>query len=463
MSETMADHGLREQRRRLVTKNLMAHLIASELVLLTLASSLLLISRPAKEMFLPAATLTLLLGLLPPLLWLLRSYPSLATTAALLDRENQTNDRFSTALELSGAPASSPITRLALQEIDAHFRNSHSTNVPGCPPGSMLPWLVVPLVMFALAFLMPTQREQGSGDNTSPVIAERTAQKIEALATQAEQLAAAAKKPPLEKLISEARRQAEIIRHSKSLPEILSKISALQDEADVAGENMAGLDPTQKEALKEALSQALGRPPEPMNPTTDQSLEAIAQQAAEAADPGAVANAASTQLDQNSSLTPKQREELQQMLDDAANAQSQQETSEQLSQMGDSSEGDSSIPDAMSEDLQSLKDGLRQPEGDKGEGEGALASLIQQALIAAIPPSQPGEGEGGGGGAGSEMDKGTTDTPLGDAATQQNPADGSLRIDGNTGDGPELSALLRKAGSDEKARREYEFRLRRKG
>ncbi len=470
---------LRSARRRWLAQR-----FAQRVAVALLAAGAVLVAAVAGERWWGLASLRMetmialggLMVLLPAIAtWL--SAPDLPGLARLLDRRGQTHDRLATALAFSGQEGS-PIRALALQECRAFLQGKDFRALLPWRWPSGLRWLVVPAI--ALALLQWDLRVGRA--HRADLLAqaqEESAPTVEALRALAKEIQAEAKKtddPELRKLAEELARRAESLRAAAdpaaAEKAALRELSALEQMAQEIQRAGKAPSPEELQALAAALekAEATRAAAEKMQRGEMSAAAEELERAAQSGEgsTGERAEAALRQALQRLAEQQQLSQEMQQQLSPAPGSAADsalRRLAEMLRKMPPSQGGKPgqqkpapASPEALKNllaALQNMKAGAAPPGGKQGGQAGA-----PQVLQIGPPNAKSGGAESQlsfpGGRPGSELDPGTTESPLGKERQESANKGGEMAVQGQQTEKGELESQMLPGGADvSRANRRY--------
>ncbi|MFQ3577661.1 MAG: hypothetical protein SNJ52_01445 [Verrucomicrobiia bacterium] len=411
------------------------------------------------------AGVVLILSLAISYLYAQRRALTPARVAQLFDRTNRLPDLLATAFELENREQVTTMEFLALRNIRRQLALARPFQLPEYGVARLIPWFLVPILLLALGNWFAWKSP--SAVPFLPRAAE-VAQTLEKLASTAEEMAAKRDEPkPLNQLAEAARRIAEEIMRASRIQEIYTGLATLSDAAKDVAAQTAPLDPLQREALKDALAEKLALDrgeenlPSPAAPEP-QTFQEMVSEAAQELGPQDLARSLQAAVMDASTLSPEQQRQLEDLLGQIARDGSRESAMQRLGQLGDPSpRPENEAANAFADDLEALRDALQRGESLDAVG-GALAALLDQPpdqLVLQQSPGGSGDPLGIGGQPGSAVDQGPGSDPLGDTSPHGIDPAVALRLNSSSPDAERLTTLLRRAATDEQARREYEQRL----
>lgn len=406
--------------------------------------------------------------------------PRLDRVARWLDGAADTRDRLLTALSFAGNE--SETRALAVEECTRYaartdFRAHARVRWP-----AHLGWLVVPALALALlqweARMTFSAREKEAAAAREAVAdparqLEELARKMEQgadseelkkladeLRRRAERLRAEARNPEdaekaalreiseLEQLVREMQKQPPASREMQELAKALRQTEKTRAAADaLRGGDLAKAAEELEKSLRELAKHKDERTPEAVKQALDQALKHLAEQR---------------------QLSQQMQQLRRQMQQGGAASQTMKQLAEALRKMGGGQNPD--IPPspggrplteqemkALLAALQNMKngEGRHEKEGQGRQGQG-LAMMENFAPADGDKPGRPGDRQTPGGQPGTENDKGTTESPLGDARGPAGDKARAQQLAGRLGEGETLQQFLPSAGDASRSSRRYQ-------
>lgn len=376
-------------------------------------------------------------------LWVWSRVPTLAATAAHLDRAEGTRDRFTTALALCGEK-SGGLREAALGECGRFIESFDArAATPFCWPRAAR-WLAVPLVVLGLLAWHQQLRDVAARPDPSAVAAARDqAAALEEMAREVAQAAKEQQSPELEKAAAAMLAAAERIAADRSRDpkkNALAEMSALES-------TLAGLAPDEADAMK-ALAAAMARQPATQpagaalqkgEPTA--AAEALEKLAENLREPNAAEQLAEAMREALAALPERRAAAARQMQAAAQPGEGQAEALRKLAQMMRGGSPGKAGDERKPVDEKTLQQILTALENLKHGQPGAPApGKGEQKGVAQFPIRTPG-------GKGGDDDQGTSANPFGEQQPPPVEASAPLRIEGALGEGEVLSAAI-PAGPD---------------